>query len=225
MAITTEVTRTLGIEHPLIQAPMASAATPAMAIAACEAGALGSLGAAYHTVDRLRDDIRAVKAGTDKPFNVNLFVPDQTELDTNALAAANDAFRDIRRDLGLSDPQGPPAFVDRFHDLCAIILEEEVPVFSFHFGLPDPEILAQAKAAGQIIAGSATSATDAARVEAAGMDLVVAQSGDAGGHQGTFEADEEPSMVGTMALIPQVVDRVTIPVIAAGGIKIGRAHV
>ncbi len=212
----------LGIRIPIIQAPMASASSPGMVIRVSNAGGLGSLGAAYLRPERIQAAIRAIRAGTDQSFAVNLFVPDQTVFSEVELAAANRALQPVRDALGLSTPETPPAPPDMFSEQVDVIVEERVPVFSFHLGVPSSEAMGRLKDAGIVVIGSATSAADAEAVAAAGADYVVAQGAEAGGHQGTFDVADDPPMTGLMALLPQVVDAVTVPVIAAGGIMDGR---
>ncbi|MDP6350787.1 MAG: nitronate monooxygenase [Alphaproteobacteria bacterium] len=222
MTVTTAVTRRLGLDVPIIQAPMVGAASVEMVIAASNAGALGSFGAAYTQPDALREMIREIRAGTERPFGVNLFVPAPSAVTEAEVAKANAALAPIRAELGLPTPNALPAPAPTFADQAAVVIAERVPVFSYHFGTPEPGIVAEAKAAGLTLIGSATSAADARTLVDAGADMVIAQSTEAGGHQGTFDAWAEPPGLGLMALVPQIVDAVAVPVIAAGGIMDGR---
>ncbi len=217
------LTERLGIKYPIIQAPMASATTPAMVIAASEAGALGSLGAAYMAPDEIRTAIRQIRKATKQPFQVNLFSPQkQHALTESEIDQANEPLRSIRAELGIADPNSPPDFKDRFEDQLQVLLEEKISIVGFHFGLPHSEHLVEVKTSGAVLIGCATRVGDAVVLEESGADIVVAQGIEAGGHQGTFGSEEAPSMIGLMALIPQIVDAVSVPVVAAGGLMDGR---
>lgn len=211
----------LGVQYPIVQAPMAGVTTPALAAAVSNAGGLGSLGAAWLPADELRAAIRAVRDLTDRPFMVNLFAwPEPVEADAAAVAAMRELLHATREELGADDPEpsGPDV---RAHlaDQLEVVLEERVPVFGFIFGIPD---FAAIRESGAVVVGTATTVVEALALEAAGTDLVVAQGWEGGGHRGTFDRPLGEVDVATMPLVPQVVDAVSIPVLAAGGIMDGR---
>ncbi|MDQ3066232.1 MAG: nitronate monooxygenase [Actinomycetota bacterium] len=211
----------LGVRYPIVQAPMAGVTTPALAAAVSNAGGLGSLGAAWLPPDELRAAIRAVRDLTDRPFMVNLFAwPEPVEPDAGTVASMRASLRSTREALGADDPE--PSAPDVRAHLAAqleVVLEERVPVFSFIFGIPD---FAAIRDAGAVVVGTATTVAEAQALEAAGVDLVVAQGWEGGGHRGTFDRPLDEVDVATMPLVPQVVDAVSIPVLAGGGIMDGR---
>jgi nitronate monooxygenase len=195
--------------------------TPELVAAVSEAGALGSLGGAMLPPDALRAGIRAVRSLTERPFGVNLFAPlERPRVDPGALAAMQAELTRYRDELGLGPPGElagpPPGLVD---SQLQVLLDERVPVFSFTFGLPE---LGALKDAGCVLLGTATTVAEAAELEQRGVDVVVAQGYEAGGHRGTFLGPFERALVGGIALVPQIVDRVQVPVILAGGIMDGR---
>jgi nitronate monooxygenase len=200
---------------------MAGSTTPELAAAVSEAGGLGSFGAARTPPDELRTTIRRIRELTDRPFNVNLFVwpPfDATADPTNALAGLAQLYEDV----GVSPPTEVRAPFDPATlqgRQLEVVVEERVPVFSFTFGIPP---LDGVRKAGAVIAGTATSPVEAAALERAGVDLVVAQGSEAGGHRGTFLHGFDEGLIGSLALVPAVVDAVGVPVLAAGGIMDGR---
>jgi nitronate monooxygenase len=211
----------LGVRYPIVQAPMAAVTTPELAAAVSNAGGLGSLGAAWLPPDELRAAIRAVRALTDQPFMVNLFAwPELREIDPDAAVAMRASLAATREELGADDPD-PSAPDVRAHlgTQLEVLLEERVPVFGFIFGIPD---FAAIQHAGAVIVGTATTVAEACALEAAGVDLVVAQGWEGGGHRGTFDRPIEEVEVATMVLVPQIVDAISIPVLAAGGIMDGR---
>lgn len=221
-------TRRLRIDHPIIQAPMAGSGHAALVIAACEAGALGSLGAAYMTTGQLRDEIRAIRQGTNRPFNVNLFAGGHPE--RAGFRAGSTAMLELLKrhhaHLGLPEPLMPEWPEDPFQAQLEVLIEERVPVFSFTLGIPGAEQLARVKASGALIVGTATTVREAGLLASAGVDAIVAQGSEAGGHRGTFAEPVERSLIGTMALVPQVVDACRdLPVIASGGVMDGRGIV
>ncbi len=186
------------------------------------AGGLGGLGGATLEPETLRGAIRRVRELTDKPFAVNLFAPhDRPEPSAETVAAVDGVLAPWRAELGLPNPERTGSLVppDHYDAQVAVVLEESVPVFSFTFGLPP---LAALKEAGTVVLGTVTTPEEAEQLEAAGVDAVVAQGSEAGGHRGTFAGPFEEALVGTLALVPQVVDRVSVPVVAAGGIADGR---
>lgn len=211
----------LGVRYPIVQAPMAGVTTPALAAAVSNAGGLGSLGAAWLAPDELRASIRAVRELTDRPFMVNLFAwPDPVEADPRVVAAMRASLHATREELGADDPE--PSAPDVRAHLAAqleLVLAERVPVFGFIFGIPD---FAAIREAGAVVVGTATTVVEARALEEAGVDLVVAQGWEGGGHRGTFDRPLGEVDVATMPLVPQVVDAVSIPVLAAGGIMDGR---
>lgn len=225
----TALTRLLGIEHPIIQAPMAGGpTTPALAAAVANAGGLGTLGAAYLAPDTLRREIAAVRALTDRPFGVNLFVPatpGTPGVTTEQVARAQALLNPLRAELGLPPSPEVPPLADSFADQIAVVIAERVPVLSFTFGIPAREHLDALRAAGALTIGTATTVAEGVALERARVDAIVGQGSEAGGHRGTFAPDTasaERALVGTLALIPQLVDAVRVPVIAAGGIGDGR---
>jgi nitronate monooxygenase len=215
------LTELLGIEHPIVQAPMASVSTPQLVAAVSNAGGLGSLGAAMLSPTALREAIGAVRSLTDRPFAVNLFAwPEVGEVEPGVVAGVGDLLRPYRERHGLGDADLRTPDVRRLlEDQLAVLSEERPPVFSFTFGIPD---FAALRDAGAVIVGTATTVAEARALERAGVDAIVAQGSEAGGHRGTFLASFQAAMVGTMALVPQVVDAVSVPVLAAGGIMDGR---
>jgi nitronate monooxygenase len=220
MAFRTAITELLHIEHPLLQAPMAGVSTPDMAAAVSNAGGLGSLGVALMAPAAIRDAIRSVRAKTDRPFGVNLFVPPWGDDGNSAGAPAPLAA--FRQELGIGSVGGAlPPWPD-YREQLSVILEERPPVFSFCFNVPTPEDM-QALASARIVTiGTATTLREGQALVAAGVASVVAQGHEAGGHRGTFLGKAEDALVGTLALVPQLVDRLRVPVIAAGGIMDGR---
>lgn len=215
--------RRLGIEHPVIQAPMAGGpSTPELAAAVSSAGALGSWAGGYLPPEAIRDAIRQIRRLTDRPFGVNLFVPDAARRTPTAeeFAAASAALEPYRRELGLSAPERAAPRL-RFEEQLEVVLEERVPVFSFTFGALSAEAVRRLRERGTCVMGTATTPREAAELERAGVDAVVAQGVEAGGHRGSF-GPPEAGLIGTLALVPQVVDRVRLPVVAAGGVMDGR---
>jgi nitronate monooxygenase len=220
--LTTDLMRKLGMSTPVILGPMHGAVTPAMAAAVTNAGGLGSLAASYMTPAGIRSAVDAIRSQTSGPFNVNLFVietprPSQQELD-----AAFTLLNPIRAELGLPPAAPLEKYWEDFREQLTTLIELKVPVASFTFGLLDAESIALLHRAGSIVIGTATNVAEAQAWEQNGADIICAQGAEAGGHRGTFIGNWESSMVGTMALVPQIVDQVRLPVIAAGGIMDGR---
>jgi nitronate monooxygenase len=212
--------RLFGIEQPIIQAPMAGVQGSALAIAVSNAGGLGSLPCAMLSIDAMRQELVAIKAGTTKPFNVNFFCHQPAPPSAEREAMWRKALEPYYRELGL-DPSNIPAGPGRapFSNEAADVLSEFKPaVVSFHFGLPPADLLARVRGWGSKILSSATTVDEARWLEAHGVDAIIAQGLEAGGHRGIFLSDDLTTQVGTFALLPQIVDAVDVPVIAAGGI-------
>lgn len=210
----------LGIEFPIIQAPMAGVQDHALAVAVSNAGGLGSLPCATLSPDAMRNALHAIQAKTSKPFNVNFFChnlpnPD-AEREANWLALLSPFFEEF----GI-DPDSMTAGPGRqpFSAEAAEVLSEFRPaVVSFHFGLPSPDLLARVKRWDAKILSSATTIDEARWLEAHGVDAIIAQGLEAGGHRGNFLSDDLDTQMSTFALVPQIVRAVEVPVIAAGGI-------
>lgn len=220
----TRITDLFGITHPIIQAPMAGATTPEMVVAVSGAGGLGSLPAAQYTPDQLRAALDAVRAGTDRPFNVNFFCHEMPPPDPAAQAAWRARLAPFYAEAGL-DPAAAGAGGGRtpFDDSSCRAVEEYRPaVVSFHFGLPAAALLDRVRRAGCRVIASATTVAEARWLAARGVDAVIAMGWEAGGHRGSFLTHDMATQPGTLALVPQVVDAVDVPVIAAGGIADGR---
>ena len=196
--------------------------TPELVAAVSDAGALGSLAGAMLSPDELRGAIVATRRLTDRPFAVNLFAPLPTvTADDGAIAAMNAVIQPFRDELGLGEPQAPPplpppGLVDA---QIAVLAEERVPVVSFTFGVAPFEPV---RDAGSVVLATATTVAEAVELERLGVDAIVAQSGEAGGHRGTFLGPFENALVGGIPLVPRIVDQVSIPVVLAGGIMDGR---
>jgi len=219
----------LGIEHPIIQAPMGGGgSTPELVAAVSNAGGLGSLACAYLTPPQIAEAIAEVRRRTTKPFGVNLFAggyenagaPASVPPAMLALMARHHAA------LGLPAPAAPPPQADPAPAQMEAVLAARVPVFSFTFGIPAPDHLARFKADGTYVMGTATTVEEAKLLAVAGVDAIVAQGSEAGAHRGTFAAPFERAMVGIVALVPAIADAVPdVPVIASGGIMDGRGIV
>lgn len=216
----TPFARQLGLELPIIQAPMAGSQGSALAIAVSTAGGLGSLPCATLGHGAIGDAITTIKAATDRPFNVNFFCHAEPAPDPEREAKWRAALAPYYREFGIDpDTIAPGPGRRPFDAAAAAILEEFRPaVVSFHFGLPSPELMARVRAIGSLVLSSATTVDEALWLEAHGADAIIAQGSEAGGHRGIFLSEDLASQVGTMALVPQIVKRVGVPVIAAGGI-------
>ena len=216
----------LGIEHPIIQAPMASATNPLVVAAVSNAGGLGSFGAAGTPPAKLRETVAAIRQGTGRPFNVNLFAAHTEEFDRDVRPGPRlaEKLAAYHAEFGLGAVPGPGPMFGPFDGQLDVLMAEKVPVISFHFGA-DPLAVEKAHSSGAKVLCSATTVAEAMALEDAGVDAVIAQGSEAGGHRGTFTIDYEKALIGTMALVPQVVDAVKVPVIAAGGIMDGRGIV
>lgn len=214
----------LGTDLPIIQAPMAGVQDSRLAAAVSNAGGLGSLPCAMLTAAALRAELEALKASTNRPFNLNFFAHTPPEPDTSAEKSWRAALAPYYREYGLDEGvinNGPGR--QPFNAEMAAIVEEFRPaVVSFHFGLPAPELLQRVKAAGATVLSSATTVEEALWLEGNGADGIIAQGLEAGGHRGIFLTKDMSTQMGTFALLPQVVAAVSVPVIAAGGIADAR---
>jgi nitronate monooxygenase len=216
-----------GIEHPIVLAPMAGPSRPDLAAAVAEAGGLGSLACAMLTPEQGRIEMLKTRQLTNKPLNANFFCHTPPKPDAGRERAWRERLRAYYVEQGL-DPEAEAPSVVRapFDEDWAAVVEEIRPeVISFHFGLPAAPLLARAKATGAKVISSATTAAEARWLEDHGVDAVIAQGSEAGGHRGMFLTDNLAAQVGTFALVPPVVDAVQVPVIAAGGVTDARGIV
>jgi nitronate monooxygenase len=221
-----KISERLNIQYPIIQAPMALADSPALAAAISNCGGLGSLGGALFTPEQLREKIQEIRSLTQKPFSINLFAPTDTKkYSKEEINHALIQFNYFRKKLGLKELKEielkPEAsFEEKLH----VIIEEKVPVFSFTFGVLSEEVIKHIKSYGIKIIGTATTVREAKALEKNGVDFITAQGYEAGGHRGTDlkMTSIQDALIGTMVLVPQMVDAVKIPVIASGGIMDAR---
>jgi nitronate monooxygenase len=171
--------------------------------------------------DAIRGAVAEVRSLTDRPFAVNLFVPEAFDPSLYNPREVNAPLARYREELGIEAPEEVSDFVQPFEDQLAVVLER-VPVFSFTFGIPEEAQISALKEAGTVLVGTATTVREGLVLEERGVDAVVGQGSEAGGHRGTFIGDFESALVGTMALVPQLADSLSVPVVAAGGIMDGR---
>lgn len=223
MPVRTRLMEMLGLEQPVIQAPMAGGGdTPALVAAVSAAGGIGFVGAAYLSAGQIGEAAQAIRARTNRAFGVNLFAPQPVPPVPADPEPALARVAPFFAELGLEPPVAPAPMPDPFDDRLAAALESGASVFSFTMGtLPDAAVRA-VKARGMILVGTATTVAEAVALERNGVDAIVAQGGEAGGHRGSFLGDLSAGVVGSMALVPQVIDAVSVPVIASGGIMDGR---
>ncbi|MBP0437993.1 NAD(P)H-dependent flavin oxidoreductase [Tianweitania sediminis] len=217
----------LEIEFPLIQAPMAGPVFSDMVVAVANAGGLGSLPCATLTAADARSELEAIRQQTRRPINVNFFCHAPSTPDPMREARWRERLRNYYLEVGL-DPDRPVPVSNRtpFDDrLCELVEEFRPQVVSFHFGLPERRLLDRVRATGATVLSSATTVAEARWLEEHGCDAIIAQGLEAGGHRGNFLHDGLSTQVGTFALVPQVVDAVKLPVIAAGGITDARGIV
>ena len=217
----------LEIDCPIVQAPMAGASGAALAAAVASAGGLGSLPCAALTLSEVRAEVRLIRQATPRPLNLNFFCHVPAEFDAEVERIWQQQLAPYYRELDLPMPQPSNRAARAPFDEAACELVEEIrpEVVSFHFGLPAPELLDRVKAAGALIFGTATTVREGQWLRRKGCDVVVAQGYEAGGHRGLFLEDKIDSQSGTLALVPQMVDALDVPVIAAGGIADARGIV
>lgn len=221
----TSFTRSLAIEYPIVQGPMNGASTPELAAAVSNAGGLGSYAAALLSPTAILEGVAKIKKLTDKPFNVNLFVLETPNPDAAEITRSQMLLSPFEKLLDLPLATQPSNFCEDFQLQLDALLEAAPPVVSFTFGILTEEVILKFKRAGCCVIGTATTVTEALAWERVGADFICAQGGEAGGHRGTFIGDFEQSCIGLTALIPQMTAKVTIPVIAAGGMMNGRGIV
>jgi nitronate monooxygenase len=213
----------LQIQHPIIQAPLAGGGdTPELVAAVCNAGGIGFTGAAYLEPKQIAEAARTVREKTARPFGINLFAPMSPASLPASAEVALQRVAPYFAELGLPAPSLPAKPHQNFAEQFAAVLETGAGAFSFTFGLIPHDAMEALHARGVCVMGTATTVDEALALEKAGVDAVVAQGSEAGGHRGTFSGDFEKGMVGTISLVPQMVDAVDVPVVASGGIMDGR---
>lgn len=210
----------LGIEHPLIQAPMAGVQDDVLALAVCRAGALGSVPCAMLSAQAVEEQAARLAAATDRPFNLNFFCHDPPAADASTMDRWAARLGPLYEAMGIDGaPGGQGPSRNPFDAAMLAAIERVRPaVVSFHFGLPEPGLLQRVKATGARVLSSATTVDEARWLESRGADVIIAQGLEAGGHRGHFLGHDLTCQSGTLALLPQVVAAVRVPVVAAGGI-------
>ncbi len=213
----------LGIAQPIIQGPLGGGpSTPELVAAVSNAGALGSLGAAYLQPDQITGAIRRIRSLTSRPFQVNLFAGGwQTSLATEA-APMLALLSEIHRELDLPPPALPPPAPDPFPTQLEAVLDARPPIFSFTFGIPDHDAIQRLRSRGIFIIGTATTAEEGQMLAGVGVHAIVAQGAEAGAHRGTFAVPFDDAMIPTLQLTNQISAAVPVPVIASGGLMDGR---
>ena len=223
MSYRTEFLSRLRIQHPIIQAPLAGGGdTPELVAAVSNAGGIGFIGAAYLAPEQILETGRSVREKTSRPFGINLFASTPSPPADQSWDAAVQRLAPYYSELGLPAPASPQTPAHSFADQLRAALETGASAFSFTFGLLPREAVDAIKAKGMVLLGTATTVEEALALEKSGVDAIVAQGSEAGGHRGTFSGDFAAGMIGTISLVPQVVDAVHLPVIASGGIMDGR---
>jgi nitronate monooxygenase len=224
MTSTTRLLDLLGIDVPIIQAPMAGVSTPEMAAAVSNAGALGSIGVGATTAARAKEMIAAFRARSNRSLNVNVFCHAPATVDSTIQKRWIERLRPTFARFGATPPAALTEIYRSFledDDMLAMLVAEKPAVVSFHFGLPSAERVDALRAAGIVLLGSATSLAEAHVLAVAGVDAVVAQGYEAGGHRGVFDPNADDDCPGTVALTRLLVRKIAVPVIAAGGIMDG----
>jgi len=225
MPYQTLVSKCIGTEYPIIQGPFGAGLSSTKLLAAVsEAGGLGSYGIYTLSAQQIAKLAVEIRSHTSKPFALNLWIPQKAVASPtqDELQRHIASFDKYFVELGISRPKAPANFAQDYDAQISAILEVRPPVFSFVFGIPEPDILRECRVRGIATIGTATTPDEAAALDAAGVDCIVASGFEAGGHRGSFLRPAEESLIGTFALVPQVVDRVKTPVIAAGGIADSR---
>jgi nitronate monooxygenase len=216
------LTAKLGIDYPVIQGPLGGLSSQQLTAAVSNFGGLGSFGAHGLTPEAIKEAIAEIRSLTSKPFAMNLWVSMEDEgartSDENAFNRSLAPLTTHLAGLGAPHPTFKPYSPARFEDQARVLLDAKVPVFSFIFGIPPREILEECRAKSIVTIGTATTPEEGAALEEAGVDVIVASGFEAGGHRGSFLRAAEDSLTGTLSLVPQIVDNVDAPVIAAGGI-------
>jgi nitronate monooxygenase len=223
------LTARLGIDYPVIQGPLGGLSSQKLTAAVSNFGGLGSFGAHSLTPEAIKEVIGQIRSLTSKPFAMNLWVSMEDEgartSDENAFNRSLAPLTTNLAALGAPRPTFKPYSPARFEDQARVLLDAKVPVFSFIFGIPPREVLEECRAKSIVTIGTATTPEEAAALEETGVDAIVASGFEAGGHRGSFLRAAEDSLTGTLSLVPQIVDNVDVPVIAAGGIGDARGVV
>src|SRR5712675_2927555 len=223
------LTAKLGIDDPVIQGPLGGLSSQKLTAAVSNFGALGSFGAHGLAPEAIKDVIGEIRSLTSKPFAMNLWVSMEDEgariSDEQAFNRSLAPLATHITALGAPRPEYKPYSSIRFEDQVRVLLDAKVPVFSFIFGIPPREVLEECRAKSIVTIGTATTLDEGAALEEAGVDVIVASGFEAGGHRGSFLRAAEDSLTGTLSLVPQIVDKVKVPVIAAGGIADARGVV
>jgi nitronate monooxygenase len=220
------LTAKLGIDYPVIQGPLGGLSSQKLTAAVSNFGGLGSFGAHGLTPEAIKEAIAEIRSLTSKPFAMNLWVSMEDEgartSDENAFNRSLAPLATHLAALGAPRPTFKPYSPARFEDQVRVLLDAKVPVFSFIFGIPPREVLEECRANSIVTIGTATTPDEGAALEEAGVDAIVASGFEAGGHRGSFLRSAEDSLTGTLSLVPQIADKVKVPVVAAGGIADGR---
>ncbi|MCG3401677.1 nitronate monooxygenase [Staphylococcus massiliensis] len=223
------VTERLKIDYPIFQAGMTGSTTPELVAAVSTAGGLGQIGAGYMDGDKTRQAITDVQRLTDKPFAVNLFIPEYPEATEDEITSMSRKLNPYREQVGLETFDDVPELsfdtTKHFDEQIDILIDMNVPICSFTFGVPSDATISKLKQAHITLIGTATTVKEAIVLDEKGVDIIIAQGSEAGGHRGTFLGKAHEGLIGTMSLVPQVVDNVSVPVIAAGGIMDSRGIV
>jgi len=220
------LTAKLGIDYPVIQGPLGGLSSQTLTVAVSNFGGLGSFGAHGLAPEAIKEVIAEIRSLTSKPFAMNLWVSMEDEgaqtSDENAFNRSLAPLAAHIAALGASRPTFKPYSPARFEDQARVLIDAKVPVFSFIFGIPPREVLEECRAKNIVTIGTATTPEESAALQEAAVDAIVASGFEAGGHRGSFLRSPEDSLTGTLSLVPQITDKVKVPVIAAGGIADAR---